>query len=209
MSNNKLFNFTLKKNSDFIEIGGGEGELCSELINSGCKFILYAEPDNKKFKVARSRLDSIDCQNKDISRINFDQIKTESTAVSVIMQDVIEHIQEKKLKHFFDSLSSKYSKIYFIGRTPNLKSPFGLRNSFGDNTHIYRFTDKSLEDFLKGIGFKKITILNENYKVTGIISLLRFIPYFITIYSVSVKFAIVYGTWQGFLTPNITFHAEK
>ena len=95
MSNHKLFNFTLKKNSDFIEIGGGEGELCAELIKHGCKFILYAEPDNNMFKVASNRLDSVDCQNKDISRINFDKIQTKSTTVSVIMQDVIEHIQEK------------------------------------------------------------------------------------------------------------------
>ena len=47
------------------------------------------------FKVASNRLDSVDCQNKDISRINFDKIQTKSTTVSVIMQDVIEHIQEK------------------------------------------------------------------------------------------------------------------
>ena len=60
-----------------------------------------------------------------------------------------------------------------------------------------------------GMGFKTISITNEKYKITGIISLLRFLPYFITIYSISIKFAIVYGTWEGFLTPNITFYAEK
>ena len=46
MIRKKLFNFPLKDNSDFIEIGGGEGDLCSDLINSGMKFILFIEPGN-------------------------------------------------------------------------------------------------------------------------------------------------------------------
>ncbi len=209
MSNNKLFNFFLKKESDFIEIGGGEGDLCLDLINSGYKFILYIEPDKNKFKIASKKLDFINCQNTDINMIDFSNIHPKSESVTVIMQDVIEHISQKKLNKFFKKLSSHYSNIYFLGRTPNLKSPFGLRNSFGDNTHIYRFTDTSLNDFLRVLGFKKICISNEKYLITGIRSFLRYFPYLLTIYLFSIMFAIVYGTWEGFLTPNIVFYAEQ
>tara|TARA_Y100000739_G_C20466753_1_gene399371 strand:+ start:122 stop:754 length:633 start_codon:yes stop_codon:yes gene_type:complete len=208
MSRNKLFNFHLKRNSDFIEIGGGEGELSASLVNSGYKFILYVEPNNKRFKIARKKLYSINCQCKDISKIDFSDVKPGSKSVIVIMQDVIEHISKKKLKDFFIKLSNNYSKVYFIGRTPNLKSPFGLRNSFGDNTHIHRFTDSSLKDFLQDLGFSQIHISNENYRITGIVSFLRYFPYLIIIYTISLKFAIVYGTWEGLLTPNILFHSE-
>ena len=125
------------------------------------------------------------------------------------MQDVIEHITKDKLKSFFLKLSFHYSRINLIGRTPNLKSPFGLRNSFGDNSHIHRFTDSSLNDFLKELGFNKIIITSESYKITGLTSFIRYFLYFSIIYFSSIKFALVYGTWEGFLSPNIVFHAEK
>ena len=44
MIRKKLFNFPLKDNSDFIEIGGGEGDLCNDLINSELN-LFYIEPD--------------------------------------------------------------------------------------------------------------------------------------------------------------------
>ena len=93
------------------------------------------------------------------------------------MQDVVEHIDEIDQKVFFNKLFTIYQKINFIGRTPNLKSPFGLRNSFGDKTHINRFTDSSLRDFLRNIDFENIVVSAEDYKITGIVSLLRYPPY--------------------------------
>ena len=35
---NKLFGFKIRRESDFIEIGGGEGNLGLELINKGFNF---------------------------------------------------------------------------------------------------------------------------------------------------------------------------
>ena len=125
------------------------------------------------------------------------------------MQDVIEHISESSQRKFFLELQKKYETINFVGRTPNLKSPFGLRNSFGDNTHIYRFTDKSLENFLKNMGFKNIIIKNESYKITGIVSLLRYPFYFLSIFNFSLMSFFVFGCWEGFLTPNIVFQSKK
>ena len=101
MIRKKLFNFPLKDNSDFIEIGGGEGDLFEYLINSGMKFILYIEPDETKYNLARKKLNKINCQNLDISQIDFSLIKPKSKSVTVIMQDVIEHITKEKLKSFF------------------------------------------------------------------------------------------------------------
>ena len=36
---NKLFGFKIKEESDFIEIGGGEGDLSLDLINKGFNLI--------------------------------------------------------------------------------------------------------------------------------------------------------------------------
>tara|TARA_B100000886_G_scaffold340222_1_gene308495 strand:- start:1390 stop:2040 length:651 start_codon:yes stop_codon:yes gene_type:complete len=205
----KLFGFNLNPNSDYIEIGGGEGELSLDLKMSGFNMILFIEPDFKKFVIATKKLNNILCLNSDIKEFNADEIKPKSRIVTIIMQDVIEHISKDKQKIFFQELFRKYAEVYFIGRTPNLKSPFGMRNSFGDNTHIHRFTDNSLRDFLFKLDFTKIHITHEDYKITGITSLFRYPLYLLNILSVSLIFLIIFGCWEGFLTPNIVFKAQK
>ena len=205
----KIFNFKLFKNNDFIEIGGGYGDLSNVLIKYGFNVVLFIEPDTAKFNIAKRKLKTIECLNFDIDKINCQEIKAKSKIVTVIMQDVIEHISESSQRKFFLELQKKYETINFVGRTPNLKSPFGLRNSFGDNTHIYRFTDKSLENFLKNMGFKNIIIKNESYKITGIVSLLRYPFYFLSIFNFSLMSFFVFGCWEGFLTPNIVFQSKK
>lgn len=205
----KLFNFDLFEDNDFIEIGGGYGDLSNYLIELGFNVVLFIEPDSSKFVIAERKLENINCLNLDISQVNCQDINSKSSKVTVIMQDVIEHISESIQKKFFFELQKKYKTIYFIGRTPNLKSPFGLRNSFGDNTHIHRFTDRSLKNFLKNLGFKNIIIKNESYKITGLVSLLRYPLYFFTILYFSLMSLIVFGCWEGFLSPNIVFKSKK
>ena len=205
----KLFNFNLNKDNDIIEIGGGEGDLSKSLVKSGFNLVLFIEPDRKKFQKATRKLNNIDCLNQSIETINCKNIRSKSLYVTVIMQDVIEHISELNQKNFFKELKSKYKKVNLIGRTPNLKSPFGLRNSFGDNTHIHRFTDTSLRDFLKDLGFLNIIISNEPYKITGFTSFLRYFPYLIFIYITSIIFLFIFGQWEGLLTPNLVFYSSK
>ena len=205
----KLFKFKLDRKNDIIEIGGGEGDLCKSLIKLGYKVVLFIEPDINKYKKATRKLRNVKCLNKNIENIDCKKINSKSLNVTVIMQDVIEHIKIDSQKIFFEKLKLNYKQINLIGRTPNLKSPFGLRNSYGDNSHIYRFTDKSLKDFLANLGFKNIKVLNEPYTITGITSFLRYLPYLISIYICSIAFYFVYGQWEGLLTPNIVFYSEK
>ena len=65
----KIYKFNLPKDSDFIEIGGGEGDLSYFLMKNGFKIILFVEPDIYKYKVASKKLGNIDCLNQDISKI--------------------------------------------------------------------------------------------------------------------------------------------
>ena len=205
----KLFKFKLDRKNDIIEIGGGEGDLCRSLVKLGYNVVHFIEPDINKFKKATRKLKSVDCLNISIENIDCNKINSKSSCVTVIMQDVIEHIGSDSQKIFFESLKLNYKQINLIGRTPNLKSPFGLRNSYGDNSHIYRFTDNSLKDFLFNLGFRNTKVSNEPYKITGITSLIRYLPYLVSIYICSVTFYFVYGQWEGFLTPNIVFYSEK
>ena len=205
----KLYKFSLDKNNDIIEIGGGEGELSKILLKYRYNLVLFVEPDLNKFNIATRKLQNVYCLNNFIENIDCRNINSKSAHVTVIMQDVIEHISIDSQKIFFEKLKSNYKKINLIGRTPNLKSPFGLRNSYGDNSHIYRFTNTSLKDFLFNLGFSNTLISSETYKITGIISFFRYLPYLVIIYICSITFYFVYGQWEGFLTPNIVFYSEK
>jgi len=209
MSRNKLFDFDEKKNSDFIEIGKLEGDLSSYLVNFEYNLIFYVKPNKKRFQIVRKIIYSTYCHCQDIYKIDFSQFKPRLNLVTVIMQDIIVHISQKKLKDFYIKLYDCYVKVYFIGSTPNLKSLFGLRSLFGDNKHIYRFTNFSLRYFLGNLGFDKINISNENFKITGILSLLRYFLYLIIIYTLSLMFAIFYVSWEGLFSPNLVFRTEK
>ena len=206
---NKLFGFPLIKESDYIEIGGGEGDLSLDLKNRGFNIVLFIEPEIKKFEIASKKLKNILCLNIYAENLKVDQINPKFKILTVIMQDVIEHISFKNLKVFFEIISIKYEQINLIGRTPNLKSPFGLRNSFGDNTHIHRFTDTSLKEFLERLDYGNIVVGKENYKITGIVSFLRFPPYFFIILVFSIIYIFIFGTWEGMLTPNIYFNSKR
>ena len=159
-----LYKFKIPLDNDLIEIGGGTGELCNYFYKKNYKISLFLEPDPKKFSHAIKTLPKEFCRAQTLSQVDFSSIKTFSDKVLVIMQDVIEHIPEKEQLDFFKNLSFKYKQITLIGRTPNLKSPFGLRNSFGDMTHIHRFTNHSLKTFLANIGFSSCKVVMRNIR---------------------------------------------
>jgi len=205
----KLYGFKLPSDWHLVELGGGCGELSFELCTTRHHVCAFIEPDPFKFCLAEQRLASLtNCYNTKIGDPELIEIIIGCGNVVLIMQDVLEHVPFETLKEFFEGLRASGATFSLLGRTPNLKSPFGLRNSFGDNTHLHRFTDLSLKQFLHSLGFTNIAIHAEPYKVTGITSLIRSIPYLLILYAVSISYAIIFGTREGWLTPNLVFFAD-
>ena len=203
-----LFGYPLRRDFDYIEVGGGYGDLSKKLIDKGYIINLFIEPSKEKYNIAKKILTKTNLENKFISNLDFSSFNPLNKNVCVIMQDVIEHIPQKDQLIFFQKLMNIYESIHLVGRTPNLKSIYGLRNSFGDTTHIHRFTNKSLENFLKEIGFQTISISHEPFRITGITSFLRSIPYHILISLYSITYLFIYGSWEGYMTPNIVFFGK-
>ena len=110
----KIFNFKLFKNNDFIEIGGGYGDLSNVLIKYGFNVVLFIEPDTSKFNIAKRKLKTIECLNFDIDKINCQEIKAKSKIVTVIMQDVIEHISESSQRKFFLELQKNMRLLILL-----------------------------------------------------------------------------------------------
>ena len=209
MKMKNLYGYKLNTTVNIVDVGGGYGDMTLKLISAGYKVKAFIEPDNLKFSVAEklfgAEIKCLCCRIGDAKIINS---ICDIDTITVVMQDVIEHVPLEEQKSFFEDLRCRGIKVTLIGRTPNLKSPFGLRNSFGDNTHIYRFTDRSLRDFLSELGFKNISISSEPYKITGLVSLARSVFYFLTIFLVAVAFIAIYGSREGWMAPNLVFKAE-
>ena len=51
LNRNKLYGFKLDKNSDYLEIGGGTGDLSLNMKKKGLNIILFIEPDKKNLKL--------------------------------------------------------------------------------------------------------------------------------------------------------------
>ncbi len=204
-----LYGYVLSSYDSIVEIGGGYGDLSLELLLAGCNVKVYIEPDAEKYTAAVEKLSKrticLQCGIGDLRIINA---IGDTVEITIVMQDVIEHIPLEAQRAFFDELRLAGKKVTLIGRTPNLKSPFGMRNSFGDNTHIYRLTDTSLKDFLSQMGFNKISIHSEPYKITGLVSLARSVPYYLTLLFVAGAFVAIYGSREGWMAPNLVFKAE-
>ena len=205
----KVWGLKVLDSECLVEIGGGEGFLAEKLLKSGSKLKCFVEPDAKKMLLAKRKIDkSVVIHQGFLNDVEVVVSCKEHKELTVVMQDVIEHIPKDELVRFFSDLRSFGVKLRFIGRTPNLKSPFGLRNSFGDNTHIHRFTDHSLNEFLKDLGFNEILIRSEPFEITGVVSFIRFFPYQLIMALYSLSLLAVFGQRETGVTPNIVFDAK-
>ena len=84
---------------------------------------MFVEPDIKKYEVACKKLKNILCLNIDVEELNCESNKPKSKIVTVIMQDVIEHISFDKQKVLFQILFRKYEKYIFWEGLQILKVP--------------------------------------------------------------------------------------
>lgn len=203
-----LYRFRIDRGEKIAEIGGGRGELTLTLLDKGVNVKIFMEPGTK----VEGLMLPIEVKkiNKSVGEEQCGKLIAEDEVNTIIMQDVIEHIAEIDLKNMLAEYRQITGRLpRMIGRTPNLKSRFGLRNSFGDNTHIHRFTDRSLMDYLENLGYNNINIKKEPYAITGLVSFIRYLPYALVMIAEGVKMLIVFGQWERNMTPNIVFDASQ
>jgi hypothetical protein len=206
-----IYGIKINKSESIFEIGGGDGELTKLLLDKGYSVIGFIEPDISKINTAKKNLSGYQVNIYSLFLTDEEVLKeiARYKYPLLILQDVIEHITAQDFYQAIKFLRSSGCHPRIIGRTPNLSSPFGLRNSFGDLTHIHRFNSKSLEEYFFNTGFKKIIVNGEPYVVTGIVSLVRMFAYHAVMLLTSIAFIFVYGSNEGYATPNIVFDVKS
>jgi SAM-dependent methyltransferase len=119
------------KDKLLIEIGCGDGDFLNELKNNGFTNLIGIEISpsyEKKF----CDLNIIICDAESFLR----SIEVNSVGV-ILALDVFEHINIKSLNNLLQvahNVLSEDGKIIF--RVPNMGSPLGMINYFGDTTHV-------------------------------------------------------------------------
>lgn len=143
---------------------------------------------------------------------NFVKVKDFSRCSLVIMNDVLEHFEYSEIISVLSVLIEKMpAGSYLCFQFPNMSSPFGLRNYFGDCTHKTPLTDKTIRELLSKFSDIKFQIDGvDEVGSLGIISLLLAFLYWkfiVRVYDMLFRFSI--GWNKHFFHPNLCCVVQK
>lgn len=203
---NILINNNDHKANNVIDLGCGEGAII--------KSIAQMFPESNCIGVdliqTNSSHNNLTFVNDDI--LNFISITDLGECSLIIMNDVIEHFDYKEIIIILNILIDKVPKgCYLCLQFPNMSSPFGLRNYFGDNTHKTALTDVKMSGVLSR--FNQIEFhfngVEEPGKFSPISFLLSFIywKFIIKIYGLFFRGSI--GWNKYFFFPNLLCIVQK
>lgn len=189
---------------NILEIGCGDGSFLHELQNEGYKKLIGIEP-SKTYKYNNNSItifhtDALSylskCKNKSID--------------AIIAFDVFEHIPFKDLVKVLHLAGNKLKPNGIIViRTPNLASPFGLLNYFGDISHTTPLNQSSISQLVFGSVLKVKCIYKEPFAFPTLkISFISYLIWFLVECLLKTAFK-AFGPSSVILTPNIIIILQR
>jgi SAM-dependent methyltransferase len=157
---NRFIKFIDQKYKDrlLIEIGCGDGEFLNELKNNGFTSLIGIE-------ISPSYEKKYPDININICSAEYFLKTTKSNSVGVILAlDVFEHISVKSLNDLLGlahNVLTKDGQIIF--RVPNMGSPLGMINYFGDSTHVTPLNFSSVQHLAWNNQFRLLSIKAEPF----------------------------------------------
>jgi 2-polyprenyl-3-methyl-5-hydroxy-6-metoxy-1,4-benzoquinol methylase len=164
--------FPINRNVKILDIGCGYGALLYFAQKLGYKnsfgfdISVSQVKISKKLKINNIILSSFENYFKN-KKNKYDLI---------VMLDVIEHLEKKKIKLYLEKIKKFLTTNgRIIIHTNNAVSPFFGNVRYGDSTHQTAFTDNSLEKILRDSNFTLVNFVEDSPKVYNLISFFRFI----------------------------------
>lgn len=195
----------LSPDAPILELGCGNGQFLAVLKEAGfqcCKGIDVSEE-----QVDLARQQGLPVSSEDV----FEYLENLSGKYSAIVAvDFFEHFSKAELLQLGSLLvEALEAGGILILQTPNGKSPFALRNIYGDLTHLTIFSDESAGQWLAAAGFSRIRASSPEPVSINCKDTIRRVARKLVLCCLRWKTFLVTGRRESVLGENLMVVAEK
>lgn len=202
------YGFALPEDSvaKILDIGCGSGAMVYYLQESGYKNVEGIDVSEEQIEMGE-KLGIIGLAKADL--IDFLKDK-KNTFDLIIAMDVLEHFTRQETFEICNLVFGALKKDgRFLFQVPNGEGLFSTTIFYGDITHEWAYTQSSLNQLLKTVGFKSVISREIEPFTHGPVSWIRWSAWKIISGWHRIKKAIVTGSSRGIFSPNIICLAEK
>jgi cyclopropane fatty-acyl-phospholipid synthase-like methyltransferase len=192
--------------SRILDLGCGRGEFMAFLADKGYKSVQGVEFSDDQIEYARQTgITSI--VQSDIA--GFLQTSSEHwDCITAI--DVMEHFTTNEVLSLLTSVAERLSPGgRFIMRSPNAGSPFFGSIRYADLTHETAFTQMSVEQLFRNVGFHKFGVCDSGPRAHGLKSALRLMAWRCLTLAFRLITMIEMGYSEKVFSRNLIAWAEK
>ncbi len=194
------------KKIKILDVGCGEGSFVYWLQQKGYKNTFGIDVSKEQIENGE-KLKITNIQQMNL----FKFLKNKKVEYDIIFaRDVIEHFKKEEildiLKLFYKSLKQKGKVIIQV---PNAEGPFGTHYLYSDFTHELAFTERSLNQIFKSVGFKDIYCYPTSPPQISITSKGRHLLWKMIENSLKFYTLVETGSSKGIFTRNIICEAIK
>ena len=184
----------INKNSRLLDLGCGDGALLSVARELGIENLEGV--DLSPEMVERASAVGLAVKLQDVLPF-LDERPSESFDV-VCAFDLLEHLDQKQLLAVCQNVLRILKKGgRFLIHVPNGASPFVGRILYGDITHERAFTQESIQQLLRTVGFTVIKVEEDEPVARGVVSFLRLCLWrlvrFVTVFRLAIETGVVRG----------------
>lgn len=190
----------INKNASVIDLGCGSGEFVHWLQNKGYKNTSGIDVSKELVEIGKGLgIQNILCDDifnyLEINNSKFDLM---------ILRDVLEHFDKEETYKLVTLLSNSLNENgLIILQVPNGQSPFMGKIFYGDFTHHSAFTESSLSQLFKSVGFNEIKVFETTPVPKNIKGVFRLLIWkCIRMYLIFLQL-IATGDGSGYYSPNI------
>jgi SAM-dependent methyltransferase len=124
--------------------------------------------------------------------------------------DILEHLDRQELHDLLLAASRLLSPTgCCIGHVPNADGLFSMGIRYGDLTHELAFTESSLRQTFRTLGFREVRCYEDRPVVHGVISLTRRVLWDVGSLPLRILYAAETSRLHAILSRNLTFIAVK
>lgn len=161
------------KTAKILDLGCGVGEFVGYCVEKGFKDVIGVDTSTENIKYCKSFYEGVTFIQADI--FEYLDNPNENKFDCIIFNDVIEHLTKDEVIEILNKIKESLNiGGNVIIKTPNMANPFvNTAGRYIDFTHELGFTEFSIRQCMKAVGFSEITVKGTDiYVFNPIISII-------------------------------------